>query len=484
MLVFLLTRRCNLKCTYCNVESGPDVKGPQLDLSQVEGWVEAVCSLGNARISVQLHGGEPLIVEPAVELYAAVIRNAVARHSQARVVTIGLQTNGLLLDDQRLHRLTRAGISVCVSMDGAASSHDRHRVTAGGKPSHYLAHEAVQRLQRHGIRDEVIAVLSEPHDLLPGVEFFIGQGLAGARMNPVRPEGRAVLLPSQKAAWQRDMSTAYLEMAQRIVVHNTQPGAKPFREDNLIGLAAAMSQDPESEETSSGWCLLVDESGSLWAHPSGFGKPEMKLSDAGDTQKGESLRRALSIHDAQTAAADLARSRKYRLKVCEGCVSPDFCRSFAGHATDAEAKADPLCTWRKQVVEGLQGLAAADPLFLQRLAGGAPAHEANAPSSSSPPAVSAEQRDSERPAKAEAIHPAVRRILDRIEERAGRYSVSNFVEIVTEFREACRARSMDPVVLRQLTRLSQQLRAAGAPDAANALGSLALIGIELKATSS
>jgi uncharacterized protein len=64
-------------------------------------------------------------------------------------VTVGMQTNGVMLDESTLDRLVRAGISIGVSVDGAAESHDRHRRYRDGRGSHAAV-------------DRALALLSEP----------------------------------------------------------------------------------------------------------------------------------------------------------------------------------------------------------------------------------------------------------------------------------------------------------------------------------
>src|SRR3982074_1020378 len=101
VLVFQLSTRCNLECVYCNVDAGPRGFRPVLDPQIVEEWLEAFASLEPSVISIQLHGGEPLIVAPPVELYAAIARNTLARFPRTRLGDLFVQSNGSALDDSR-----------------------------------------------------------------------------------------------------------------------------------------------------------------------------------------------------------------------------------------------------------------------------------------------------------------------------------------------------------------------------------------------
>ena len=64
-------------------------------------------------------------------------------------VTVGMQTNGVLLDESALDHLTEAGISIGVSVDGSAEHHDRHRRYRDGRGSHAAV-------------DRALALLTEP----------------------------------------------------------------------------------------------------------------------------------------------------------------------------------------------------------------------------------------------------------------------------------------------------------------------------------
>ena len=94
LLVFLLSRRCNLECVYCNVDAGPRGSRPVLDPQVLEKWIDAFASLEPSIISIQLHGGEPLIVDPPVELYAAIARNTLSRFPKTQLLYLGVQSNG------------------------------------------------------------------------------------------------------------------------------------------------------------------------------------------------------------------------------------------------------------------------------------------------------------------------------------------------------------------------------------------------------
>jgi uncharacterized protein len=95
-------------------------------------------------IIVILHGGEPLLAgEATIDHVARSVRAAVTGPTK---VAIGVQTNGILLDDRFLELFSRHRIQVGVSLDGPAPANDRHRRFANGQGSHEATIRALGRL--------------------------------------------------------------------------------------------------------------------------------------------------------------------------------------------------------------------------------------------------------------------------------------------------------------------------------------------------
>jgi uncharacterized protein len=99
---------------------------------------------GLEAISIVLHGGEPLLAG-ADRLVAITeqLRSHVPPGTELRFST---QTNGVLLDEDAVRKFARAGIRVAVSLDGDATSHDRHRRHKNGSGSHAQTLRAVDLL--------------------------------------------------------------------------------------------------------------------------------------------------------------------------------------------------------------------------------------------------------------------------------------------------------------------------------------------------
>ena len=200
MLVFGLSSRCNLICTYCNANAGPDGERPTLDPRLVERWVDAFASLDPAYMAVQLHGGEPLLVDPPVEAYGAIVRNTMARFPRTALGYLGFQSNGAALTPRRVGELDAVGLTMDVSIDGPAWIHDVQR-PARGRSNHADAVRAHRLLTASGRQAGVISVSTDPAHVVPAVDYFIDKRFprrADERHPPGRPRQGAAAQPARR----------------------------------------------------------------------------------------------------------------------------------------------------------------------------------------------------------------------------------------------------------------------------------------------
>lgn len=138
--VIKIASRCNLNCTYCYEFNMGDTswmampKMMSLDVfEKVLYRIKEHCSAHSFdNVSISLHGGEPLLVRhERFEDYLKMIKNKL-RHLR---VSVGLQTNGLLIDNDYIELFEKYDASVGVSLDGIPETNDKYRVFHSGKGS-------------------------------------------------------------------------------------------------------------------------------------------------------------------------------------------------------------------------------------------------------------------------------------------------------------------------------------------------------------
>jgi uncharacterized protein len=153
-VVLKLTARCDLACDYCYVFAMADETWRRRPALMSETVLEAATDRirehaerhGLKRLQIALHGGEPLLA-------GAESIDTVARRLRSRLpgidLDLGLQTNGLLLDERLLDVLASHSIRIGVSLDGDRRANDRHRRHVDGGSSHTAVTSALALVRRH-----------------------------------------------------------------------------------------------------------------------------------------------------------------------------------------------------------------------------------------------------------------------------------------------------------------------------------------------
>lgn len=122
------------------------------------------------------HGGEPTLL--GRDYFQRVVFLQKSSNPDGRQVTNGLQTNGLLLDENWAAFLKQERFSVGLSLDGPDDLHDMFRKTADGGPTHSRVVEAFELLAGHGVFCNILCVVHSANAREPDrvYDFFRGLG--------------------------------------------------------------------------------------------------------------------------------------------------------------------------------------------------------------------------------------------------------------------------------------------------------------------
>jgi heme d1 biosynthesis radical SAM protein NirJ len=149
VVIWNLTRRCNLACKHCYAISSDKPYPGELDTAQIRGVID---DLKAARVPVLiLSGGEPLMRPDLDEITA---------YAMKRGFYTALSTNGVLLDDDAVAaRVASAGYDyVGISLDGLEETHDRFRRRQG---AFRASLSAIRRCVRAGAKVGIRFTLTE-----------------------------------------------------------------------------------------------------------------------------------------------------------------------------------------------------------------------------------------------------------------------------------------------------------------------------------
>lgn len=153
---------CNLACEYCYYldKRGlyPDAGPLRMTEALLEDYiVQHLAAAPGPEVDFSWHGGEPTIL--GVDFFRKAVELQRKHAPAGWCVRNGIQTNGVLLDDDWCRFLAAEGFGVGLSLDGPAELHDPYRVTRGGRPTHGEAMRGYGLLQRHEIRTDIVCVV-------------------------------------------------------------------------------------------------------------------------------------------------------------------------------------------------------------------------------------------------------------------------------------------------------------------------------------
>jgi radical SAM/SPASM domain FxsB family protein len=162
--------RCNLACSYCYEFFAYDQSWRtrpskmNVDTARQIGKRVGEHAIANdlRRVSVLLHGGEPLLVgiEQLEQLLSAMTEGVEGRTE----IRLGLQTNGVLLDEGWLRLADRWQIDIGLSCDGPPDVANKFRVDHAGRGSGGGVEHALRLLKGHSRFSGILSVIDPTSD--------------------------------------------------------------------------------------------------------------------------------------------------------------------------------------------------------------------------------------------------------------------------------------------------------------------------------
>lgn len=153
---------CNLHCEYCfyleKAALFPEERIHRMDLGLLEELIRQGMTQSGSQISFGWQGGEPTLM--GLDFF----KKAVAwqqKYGRGQSVGNGLQTNGILIDDDWCAFLKEYNFLVGLSLDGPELIHDRYRRLRNKKGTWKKVHESAQRMLDAGVSVNALVVLND-----------------------------------------------------------------------------------------------------------------------------------------------------------------------------------------------------------------------------------------------------------------------------------------------------------------------------------
>lgn len=139
VVVWNMTRRCNLKCVHCYAHAKDRAFEGELTTAQGKALIDDLAAFGSPVILFS--GGEPTLHPDLPEL---------AQYAVGKGMRAVISTNGTLITEEMARVLKAIGLSyVGISLDGLEPIHDRFRAVKG---SFQAALQGIRNTQKAGIK--------------------------------------------------------------------------------------------------------------------------------------------------------------------------------------------------------------------------------------------------------------------------------------------------------------------------------------------
>ncbi|MBI3939597.1 MAG: anaerobic sulfatase maturase [Acidobacteria bacterium] len=153
---------CNLDCHYCYYlkkrQLYPDAESFRMPEDLLEEYIlQHIEASEDAVITFCWHGGEPTVL--GLDYFRKIVALQRKHKPGDRRIINGMQTNGMLLDEEWCRFFSSEAFCVGLSLDGPAQMHDLHRVTQGREPTHGRTMRAFELLRRHKIPCDILCVV-------------------------------------------------------------------------------------------------------------------------------------------------------------------------------------------------------------------------------------------------------------------------------------------------------------------------------------
>jgi len=155
---------CNLACTYCyyleKERLYPESGQLRMPADLLEKYIsQHIAASPEQVIRFSWHGGEPTI--PGLEYFRKIVNLQHKYKPQGQRIANGIQTNGVLLDDDWCCFLAEEKFAVGLSIDGPQEMHDRYRLTRRGNPSFDLTMRGYEYLRRYNVNFDILCVVND-----------------------------------------------------------------------------------------------------------------------------------------------------------------------------------------------------------------------------------------------------------------------------------------------------------------------------------
>lgn len=127
LVIFRMTRDCNISCKYCFMLDKDNYKGEKVDFDLFKKIIDRIVKQrnlsgrNNIPLSLVFHGGEPLMIgKENLENFLKYATESFEKNKMK--YSLGMQSNAILIDDETAAIMSKYGMSIGLSFDGIAGA--------------------------------------------------------------------------------------------------------------------------------------------------------------------------------------------------------------------------------------------------------------------------------------------------------------------------------------------------------------------------
>lgn len=271
MLVLSLTGRCNFTCRYCYASCHPQ---ETMAFSTAVRAVNLAAQSGEP-FMLQFSGGEPFLAFDVMQKIAFYVR----QHAIPAVMQV--QTNGTLLNPERISFLRQARVGVGVSLDGRPAVNDLLRRLPNGEGTSRHILDGIRQLALHGMDTGLTCVVTAENaaELAGLVEFayYLGN-VRRIGFDLLRGQGRGRDLAYAAAG---DVARGMRQVLQKVCQLRQYTGKNMLisQLERVEKLASGQSHGFAHCHAMTGEAGFVDARGGIYACSSLLGDERFRLGD-------------------------------------------------------------------------------------------------------------------------------------------------------------------------------------------------------------
>ena len=328
---------CNMACRYCfyleKAKLFSESKLHRMSLAVLEEMVRQVCQDGDRHISFGWQGGEPTLMGLSFYQHAIDFQQ---RYGRGQTVGNGLQTNGILIDNDWAKFLKEYNFLVGLSLDGPEHVHNHYRFMRSGDGSWDKVVDRAKLMLDSGVAVNALSVVNDYSVQFPVeiYEFHKALGLTYQQYIPcvetdphdptraapysVSPEKYGEFLCTLFDLWINDFK-------------NRLPTTSIRHFDSVFHSYVGMPPPECTLLPECGTYVVVEHDGSVYSCDF-FVEPGWKLGNilAGNLKGFLNSERQLEFGRMKSTLPDPCKSCKW-LKYCRGGCTKDRIRDLQDH---------------------------------------------------------------------------------------------------------------------------------------------------------